>query len=274
MPMYMDVHDVPGASPEDVAKAHQMDVDVQERYGVNYHHYWFNESQGKIFCVCSAPNAEAAERVHREAHGLVATKLIEIQPDLHEALMGPVNVSPAGAVMAVSDGRAVLDNPVRMVMFTDIVESTSYSQRIGDAAMMAVIEHHDDVVRALLAEFGGREVKHTGDGIMASFGSAVSAVRCAARIQEELSGVRRHPEFPWLQLRIGIAAGEPVMARNDLFGCTVQLAARLVQFAEPGESVVSSAVADLCSGKGMEFADRGEHALKGFDRPQRIFAVS
>lgn len=273
MPLYMDVHDVPGATADAVARAHEMDVEVQSRYGVNYHHYWFNEALGKVFCVCSAPNPEAAERVHREAHGLMATKLIEIQPELHDAMMGSINVSPAGAVMGRNDARAELDNPVRMVMFTDIVESTAHSQRLGDEAMMSVIDHHDTVVRELLSEFGGREVKHTGDGIMASFASAVASVRCADRIQQAIGGERRHPEFPWLSLRIGIAAGEPVMARNDLFGCTVQLAARLVQVANPGESLVSAAVADLCSGKGVRFSDRGEHELKGFDRPQRIFLV-
>lgn len=274
MPMYMDVHDVPGATAEDVARAHSMDMEIQARYGVNYHHYWFNESLGKVFCVCTAPNPEAAERVHREAHGLMATKLIEIQPELHDAMMGSVKVSTVGEVLSSAGPRAELDNPVRMVMFTDIVGSTEHAQRLGDAGMMAIIDHHDDLVRRALDEFGGREVKHTGDGIMASFVSAVSAVRCADRIQQGISVSSRHGDFPWLQLRIGIAAGEPVAIRNDLFGCTVQLAARLVQFANPGESLVSAALAELCSGKDLRFSDHGQHTLRGFDRPQQIFRIA
>ena len=67
MPMYMDIHEIPGATAEDVAKAHTADVETQRKYGVEYHKYWFNERTGKIFCLCSAPSPEAAATVHREA---------------------------------------------------------------------------------------------------------------------------------------------------------------------------------------------------------------
>ena len=72
--MYMDIHEIPGATAEAVAKAHIADVETQRKYGVEYHKYWFNESCGKIFCLCSAPSPQAAETVHREAHGLLAAK--------------------------------------------------------------------------------------------------------------------------------------------------------------------------------------------------------
>jgi len=67
MPMYMDIHEVSGATAADVAKAHIADVKTQGKYGVVYHKYWLNESNGKIFCLCSAPNPEAAASVHRAA---------------------------------------------------------------------------------------------------------------------------------------------------------------------------------------------------------------
>src|SRR5215470_14136813 len=71
MPLYMDIHEVPGGvSAEDVAKAHAEDVKIEDKYGVHYHKYWVNEKAGKIFCLCHAPNAEAAIQVHREAHGM------------------------------------------------------------------------------------------------------------------------------------------------------------------------------------------------------------
>ena len=68
----MDIHEIHGATPEDVAKAHAADLEAQEKYGVQYLKYWVNESQGKVFCLVDAPNAEAANCVHREAHGMVA----------------------------------------------------------------------------------------------------------------------------------------------------------------------------------------------------------
>src|SRR5256886_10443711 len=99
MPSYMDIHEIPGGvSAEDVAKAHAQDVEVQDKYGVSYHKYWVNEKAGKVFCLCHAPNAEAAKQVHREAHGLVAEKVIQVEPEVADLFMGGSEVNTAGAV--------------------------------------------------------------------------------------------------------------------------------------------------------------------------------
>jgi class 3 adenylate cyclase len=128
-------------------------------------------------------------------------------------------------------------------------------------------------VREALGALGGREVKHTGDGIMACFVSTVAAVRCATQIQRALAEheqVRR--DMP-VKVRIGAGAGEPVESHLDLFGSTVQLAARLCSHAQPEQSLVSNAVAELCIGKGLMFQDLGEVSFKGFDRPIRVHAI-
>ena len=139
---------------------------------------------------------------------------------------------------------------------------------------MMLLDVHNSVVRNALAELGGREVKHTGDGIMASFVSAAAAVRCAMQIQRELDKhAQADPERP-LKVRVGAAAGEPVEQHNDLFGCTVQLAARLCAHAEPEQILVSNAIAELCIGKGLSFEDVGEVTLKGFDSPVRAHAAA
>jgi Protein of unknown function (DUF4242) len=79
MPLYLDVHrSVLGAKAKDVAEAHMKDLEVQGRYGVRYVRYWVDETEGKIWCLVDAPNKELAERVHREAHGLVADELHEV----------------------------------------------------------------------------------------------------------------------------------------------------------------------------------------------------
>ena len=80
MPLYLDVHNVEGGvSARDVADAHMKDLETQGDYGVNYQRYWVDEKQGKIFCLVEAPDAETAHRVHREAHGLVADEIYEVQ---------------------------------------------------------------------------------------------------------------------------------------------------------------------------------------------------
>jgi len=275
MPSYMDIHEIPGGvTAEDVAKAHAHDVEVQGKYGVSYHKYWVNEKAGKIFCLCHAPNAEAASQVHREAHGLVAEKIIQVEPDVAELFMGGSEVNSAGAVLLPGADADARDPGIRTILFTDIVGSTSLTRRLGDEAAMELLEVHDSIVRNALADLGGREIKHLGDGIMASFVSAAAAVKCASRVQREIARHRRENKDRPLSVRLGVAAGEPVEHHNDLFGCTVQLAARLCAHAQEEQILVSNVVAELCEGKALPFEDLGEVELKGFETPVRAHAVN
>jgi class 3 adenylate cyclase len=271
MPTYIDIHEIPGGvTAADVAKAHEHDAKVEGKYGVHYHKYWVNEKAGKIFCLCEAPDAEAAVQVHREAHGMMAEKIIQVEPDVANLFLGSSEADEAGAVMLPGGAH---DPAIRTVLFTDIVESTSLTQKLGDEVAMDLLRIHDAVVREALKALNGREVKHTGDGIMASFVSAAAAVRCAAQIQRELAQRAREQKNHPLKVRIGGAAGEPVERGSDIFGSTVQLAARLCSHAEPEQIVVSSVVADLCIGKGLTFRPLGEVSLKGFDQPVHAHAV-
>jgi len=271
----MDIHNLPeGTTPEDVAKAHAKDMETQRKYGVEYHKYWVNESGRKVFCLAHAPSAEAAECVHREAHGMLAEKIIEVEPDVAEVFLGGTETNPAGAVLLPGDGPNERDPGIRTVLFTDIVNSTTITQSLGDEAAMAMLGVHDTIVREALSAVGGREVKHTGDGIMASFVSAAGAVRCAIQIQRELDKhAQTNTERP-LKVRVGAAAGEPVEQNNDLFGSTVQLAARLCGHAQPEQILVTNAIAELCIGKGLLFEDLGEIVVKGFDSPVRAHAAA
>jgi class 3 adenylate cyclase len=275
MPLYMDIHDLPeGTTPEDVAKAHAKDMETQRKYGVEYRKYWINQKAGKLFCLVDAPNAEAAECVHREAHGMTAERLIEIQPELAEGLLGGVETNAAGAVILPGGGADARDPGIRTILFTDVVNSTTLTQSLGDEVALAILGVHDTIVRDALSALGGREVKHTGDGIMASFISAAGAVRCAIQIQRELDKHAKAKPDRALKVRVGAAAGEPVEQHNDLFGSTVQLASRLCAHAQPEQILVANAIAELCIGKGLLFEDLGEVTLKGFGYPVRAHAAA
>jgi len=275
MPLYMDIHELGDVSVEDVAKAHLADLEAQEKYGVNYLKYWVNEKCGKVFCLVEAPNAEAANSCHREAHGLIAQKIIEVQPELADGFLGrDIQTDAAGAVLLPGGAADDRDPGIRTVLFTDIVNSTTFTQSLGDEAALALFGVHDTIVRDALSTLGGREIKHTGDGIMASFVSAAGAVRCAIQIQRELAKREKaQPDRP-LKVRVGAAAGEPVEQDNDLFGMTVQLAARLCAYARPEQILVSNAIAELCIGKGLLFEDLGEVVLKGFGSPVRAHVAA
>ncbi len=271
MPLYMDIHNIQGATAEQLEKAHAADLEVQGKYDVEYLKYWFNESRGKVFCLVNAPSPEAAQLVHREAIGMTAERIIEVEPELVEAFLGRGETAPSGAVLALGGAGNERDPAIRTILFTDIVGSTN--EALGDDAVMALLGVHDTIVRDALAASDGREVKHTGDGIMASFVSATAAVRCATRIQRVLAQYEEeHRGYP-IKVRIGAAAGEPVEHQHDLFGATVQLAARLCSHAQPEQILVSNVVAELCLGKSLPFKDLGDVFLKGFNRPVRVHAV-
>jgi adenylate cyclase len=132
-----------------------------------------------------------------------------------------------------------------------------------------LVRRHDEIVRAALAAHGGREIKHTGDGIMASFPTASRAAECALAIQRDArADAARAP-----RIRIGLNAGEPVAEGNDLFGTTVQLARRVCDAGQPGAVMCTNVVRELCAGKRIAFDDAGESMLKGFAEPVRLFAV-
>jgi class 3 adenylate cyclase len=201
-------------------------------------------------------------------------KFIEVQPELAEGFLGGVETNSAGAVLLPGHGSNDRDPGIRTILFTDVVNSTTLTQLLGDEAALVVLGVHDTIVRDALSALSGREIKHTGDGIMASFVSPASAVRCAIQIQRELDKhAQANPKHP-LKVRVGAAVGEPVEQHNDLFGSTVQLAARLCNHAQPEQILVSNAIAELCIGKGLSFEDVGEVTLKGFGSPVRAHAAA
>ena len=163
---------------------------------------------------------------------------------------------------------------VYTIMFTDIESSTELTQRLGDAKAQEILHTHNEIVREALQAHDGKEIKHTGDGIMASFSSSSGALGCAVAIQQAIKEhVDAHPETP-LAVYIGINAGEPVAEDDDLFGTAVQLARRICDKAGSGEILASNVVRELAAGKGFLFSERGETELRGFEDPVRLYEVS
>jgi len=166
-------------------------------------------------------------------------------------------------------------NPNQLtVMFTDMVGSTDLTSRHGDYAAQEVLKTHDLIVRTALTNIGGKEIKHLGDGIMASFKDHNLAIQAAIEIQKRVSGNNNaSPEFP-LHLRIGLNTGEPIKKDNDLFGSAVQLAARLCDKAISDGILVSHNLRHLCDEKSpFTFIDIGTQELKGFNQPIALYQI-
>jgi len=158
------------------------------------------------------------------------------------------------------------------ILFTDIEGSTSLTQRLGDARAQEVLHSHNTIVRGALKANDGVQIKHTGDGIMASFPSASRALECAVAVQRAFAARNESGDEPIL-VRIGLNAGEPVAEDDDLFGAAVQLAARVCAQSHAGQILVSDVVRQLAMGKGFLFADEGAVALRGFEDPVRLYDV-
>jgi class 3 adenylate cyclase len=266
MPIFMDRHDMENATAENVAEAHRKDLAIQDQYGVKYLTYWFDFERGTGFCLVDAPDAATAACVHREAHGEIANAIIPVELAAVEAFLGRIG-DPRAA-----PGAAALDpeGGLRAVMFTDIVGSTELTARLGDAAALELVHVHDALVRHGLNAHKGREVKHTGDGIMAAFDKVANAVRAAADIQRRFSAYNAEASET-LSIRIGIHAGEPVAHHNDLFGATVQLASRLCSEAEADGIVLSGLVRAMCDEDATCLVALGERRLKGFAEKVPVF---
>ena len=139
---------------------------------------------------------------------------------------------------------------------------------------MVLLTEHDLIIRRALVAAHGREVKHTGDGIMASFDDVASALDCSVAIQAGFQARAADGPKTDLRVRIGIAAGEPVDHNDDLFGSTVTLASRICGAAEAGRILTSDVVRDLGSERGFTFDGGRDVVLKGFSGPTRVFELS
>lgn len=266
----MDIHENLGdVTEEDIKNAHQRDLAIQDQYGVQFLTFWFNSPDGQAFCLVDAPDKDSAVAVHKNSHGLVPHNVVEVDRPSVGQFMGDWEKNVPN-IARHDDSQ--LDTGLRAIMFTDLVGSTEISSRQGDTRAMEVLGRHDQIVRDALVARSGREVKHTGDGIFASFNYVSSAVDCAVEIQRQF-GEPLQSDSAEPRVRIGISAGEPVSQHKDLFGAVVNLASRICNHADAGQILVSSAVRELSVGKPISFTDRGPIALRGFDDPVRLFEV-
>lgn len=153
------------------------------------------------------------------------------------------------------------------LLFTDLVDSTSTAAGLGDAAWRELLSRHYQSARNELDRFGGREVKTTGDGILAAFDGPAAALRCAAAIR---SAAASHH----LQIRVGVHVGEVDFVGGAVEGLAVHEAARIMAAASPQEILASNITRSLLVSSGIDLEDRGLHSLKGLPGEHRLFAYS
>jgi len=158
------------------------------------------------------------------------------------------------------------DRVLATVMFVDIVQSTEKAAVVGDRRWQEVLNSYFGLVHRELEHFRGREINRTGDSLLAIFDSPERAVKCACSIRDAVHSID-------LEVRAGLHAGEVQLKGNEIGGIAVHIGARVTSQATPGQVLVSNTVKDLVAGSGIEFTDRGVHALKGVPGEWHLFAV-
>lgn len=156
---------------------------------------------------------------------------------------------------------------VTTLVMSDIVDSTRTAARLGDASWKQLLGDHNRIIRAQLDRFRGREVNTTGDGFLATFGSAAAALRCAMGMRDGMGGLG-------IEIRIGIHTGEVEVLPNDIGGVAVHAAARIMALGQASEVIVSSVTRGLVDGSGLMFEERGRHHVKGLEQPIEVFVLA
>lgn len=240
MPLYMDLHILPGVKARDVAEAHRRDLLIQDDHRCNCMTYWIDEKRGNVFCLIDAPDRIAVSEMHRKAHGLIPHKIIEVNSRLVEMFLGRIS-DPDDAML--QDGYKVFsDESQRTLLVIKMRDPVLLKHELGDKASgMHRSQHY--IIQKELTSHEGMEIKHSGEDYIASFVSAANAIKCALSIRE-LGAAMSSTNAA---LRFGIHAGDPVSDSDDLFGDTIRLASIFSGLATESEVVISAAVRDLAA---------------------------
>jgi AraC-like DNA-binding protein len=241
MPIYMDVHAVQGAEAVDLAEAHRKDLLIQDKYHCNCMTYWFDEIKGNAFCLIEAPDKSSMREMHKESHGLVPNKIIEVNNDVVEAFLGRTG-DPEDAEVTGSGLKVFSETAFRIILVTGIKDPVLLQHELGLRKANDLLEKLNTGIRKESSVHSGREVEHPGNGFIVSFTSAAKAVLCALAIQKNLSG----PDKKWSGFKIGLGAGDPVAKSDKVFGDVIQLARNLcTTIHNNNQIVISNTVKDL-----------------------------
>jgi AraC-like DNA-binding protein len=240
MPIYMDIHNVPGAEALDVAEAHRKDMLIQHEYGCKCMTYWIDEAKGLAFCLIEGPDKLQVEEMHRHSHGLVPSKLIEVRTEVVESFLGRIQ-DPEETELSDSGLKLISESASRILLVTDITDPVLLQNEFGIEKVNELLNKQNSFIKKEIGMHGGSEVEHAGNGFIASFSSAAKAISCALAIQKKSLDTDQN----LTGLKIVINAGEPVAKSDKLFGDTIQLARYLFTINNKDQIIITSAVKEL-----------------------------
>lgn len=267
MPIFMDRHDIPGLTAAHVAEAHRRDVKIQHEFNCRALTYWYDETRDVAFCLVEAPRKESVSRLHDRAHGLIPNQIIEVEGNIVEAFLGRITDPEA---VDEADRQQRIGPAFRTILLAELKNAAQVIAEAGKIDSSERLRTHNEIIRAALAQYHGREVEFSGGGIMAAFPSVINAIDCALAI---LSGLKQYNPKRFesrLQVAIGLSAGDPVTERDHFFGEAVQFANRLCYIARTDQIVMSSVVWDHYKQQPAS-PPSGESALRFLRPDEEVF---
>lgn len=259
MPLFMDFHIISDVTIDEVKRAHVADKAVQEKYNVKYHQFWVNEEAGTVFCLMEGPDMESCEATHREAHGNVACKIVEVEPGFYSLFMGQEHQVDHGLVRD-QDGK--VDLGYRFVLVVDIRGNTLITDSTNYRAL-ELPERPKKLTLKKIYKFKGKEIKLLNDdSIVAVFMDSSDVLACAVELHNEfLRKSENNNGTEWdVSFKMGISGGQPLTENNGFFENVIKAGRRLSLIAGNREILISNLVRKL-----SDF-----QAIWGSNRPVRV----
>jgi len=250
MPIFMDLHVVPGIEAKHAAEAHREDLKVQDDFGCRCMTYWVDEERGNAFCLIDAPDEAAVRQMHDKAHGLVPGEIIQVNSNVVEAFLGRIH-DPDGFTDSDDPDLKIFNDPAfRIILVTKTTNARLLQHELGIKKAKQLLSLYHEIVREQLKKYEGREVELDGEGFIASFVSVSQAIQCATAIQKGL-----HVAAELIQLRIGLNAGMPISQNQELFGDAVKMARYLCGIGTENQIVLASIIRELYKDDGQGVMD-------------------
>jgi class 3 adenylate cyclase len=204
------------------------------------------------------------------AEHIPGARMVELDGDAHAPQWG--DIKPVVSLLEEfltghHESANETERVLATVLFTDIVDSTARAAALGDSAWRQVLDRHDQICGSTVSDCGGRLVKGTGDGVLATFDAPARGLRCADTLLSTLADAG-------ITIRAGVHTGEVELRGDDVSGIGVHIAARVAALAGSGELLTSRTVKDLVAGSNYAFASRGMHTLKGVPDQWELLAVT
>jgi len=239
MPIYMDLHIVPGITAKGAAEAHMQDLLIQSKYNCTCMTYWVDEPKNSAFCLIDAPNPEAVKELHNQAHGLMTHQIIEVNSTVVESFLGRI-YDPESVEL---DGKLkVFNDPAfRILVLIKTIDPVLLTNKVGKASCEELFIRYQQILGTTGREFEGKIAEHYETISIVSFVTTFKAVGYAMALQNLFSS----PELEPLELKISINAGVPVTQSPRIFGDAIQLGERLLLAGKKNQVITASIIKEI-----------------------------